>query len=159
MNSDMECNEAGLNLIKSFESCRLEAYQDQRGIWTIGWGHTGAEVIEGLTCTQDEASHWLAHDLKTAETAIKKDVNVLLNENQFSSLCSFVFNIGQGNFKKSTLLSLLNQSLYGEVPTELLRWDKNHDGSVNTGLLRRRIAEKQLWQTVPPQTQSENAVA
>lgn len=151
----MQCNQAGLALIKSFEKCSLFSYQDTRGIWTIGWGHTGPAVMADQTCTQDEADAWLAQDLSVAEGTVNAHVTVGLNENQFSALCSFTFNVGSGNFDHSTLLKEIDADNLDDVPNQLLLWDKNHDGTVNAGLLRRRIAEKQLWMT-PPVDQSSD---
>lgn len=140
-----DCNAAGEALIKSFESCKLIAYQDQRGIWTIGWGHTGPEVIEGLVWTQDQADAQFDIDLRDrAENAVSRDVTVFLTSNQFSALCSLCFNIGSGNFGSSTLVRDLNGGNLAAVPAEFLRWDKVN-GQPNAGLHRRRVAEAAFW--------------
>lgn len=80
-------NDAALQLIKSFEGCQLTAYQDQRGIWTVGFGHTG-NVNEGDTITQEQADQYLLEDLQHAESTVGRLVNVDISDNQFGALCS-----------------------------------------------------------------------
>ena len=123
----MELSAAGFDLIKSFEGCRLTAYRDTSGIWTIGWGHT-AGVLAGDTCTQDQADAWLVNDLEFAEAAVNHLVTVDLEQHQFDPLVSFTYNLGQNAFGNSTLLRLLNAADYDAVPAQILRWDKGPDG-------------------------------
>lgn len=137
---------AGLQLIKSFEGCRLTAYQDQRGIWTIGYGHTGPEVMKGLTCTQAQADSWLLGDTHTASRAVLDDVHVPITQNQFDALVSFAFNVGAGSLAHSTLLGYLNGSHTESAAAEILRWDHS-GGVVDPGLTRRRSAEQALFLT------------
>ena len=139
----MNCNQAGIDLIKSFEGFRSESYQDQGGIWTIGYGHT-KDVFSGMTCTQDEALLWLHEDLQGAESIVSKHICVPLNGNQFSALVSFAYNIGGGNFVGSTALALLNRGGYDQIPEQLSRWNRVA-GTPNAGLARRRAAEADLW--------------
>ena len=138
-------NQAGLALITTFEGCKLKAYQDQRGIWTIGYGHT-RNVKEGQCCSKDDAVKWLYEDLQDAEECVENKVRVPLGDNQFAALVSFVFNVGSGNFGKSELLKLLNKGWYEQVPAQLMRWCKTN-GQENGGLYRRRAAEGNLWRT------------
>lgn len=152
----MICNDAGLLIIKSFEGCKLVSYQDQDKIWTIGFGHTGKDVFPDQSISQYVADQLLAQDVAVAGNAISRLVKVALTENQFSALCSFVFNIGQGNFGASTLLAILNRGGYDQVATQMLRWD-NVAGQPNPGLLRRRVAEKNLWETTPSPAGNDNA--
>ena len=144
----MKCNQAGIDLIKSFESCRLEAYQDTRGIWTIGWGHTGPEVVKGLVWTQEQADAQFALDMeRRAEDPVGEFVNVALTDNQFAAFCSLCFNIGAGNFRASSACHVANTGSLDDVPDHIMLWDHNHDGTISNGLKRRREAEVQLWQT------------
>ena len=140
----------GRTMIETFEGMRLEAYQDQRGIWTIGYGHTDpAVVVEGLTCTQGEADAWLASDLFNAESAVTRFVKAPLNQNQFDALVSLTYNIGAGNFQQSTVLKRLNLTQpadYDGAAEAFLMWDKTN-GETNAGLLNRRTAEKTLFLT------------
>ena len=140
------CNQAGIELIESFEGCPLTAYQDTRGIWTIGRGHTGPEVVPGLIWTQVQADQQFLQDLhQRAEGPLNQLLRVTLNPNQFAALCSLAFNIGAGGFRASSALHLCNLGQLDQVPAHILLWDRNHDGSINAGLVRRRQAECALW--------------
>lgn len=134
---------AGLALIKSFEQCRLTAYQDQRGIWTVGWGHTGPAVTAQSVCSQADADTWLVQDTYAAQKAVTRSVDIALTQNQFDALVSFTFNVGAGNFSSSTLLRYVNAGVPAAAD-EFLRWD-HVDGQTSAGLLRRRQAERALF--------------
>jgi lysozyme len=125
----------------------LEAYKDQRGIPTIGYGHTGG-VLMGDRCTQERAEAWLAEDVGTAERAISRLVTAGLLQNQFDALVSLVYNIGEGNFAESTVLRKLNILDYRAAAEAILMWNKT-GGQVNAGLQRRREAERALFLTPP----------
>ncbi|MEQ9887555.1 lysozyme [Pectobacterium zantedeschiae] len=138
-------NDAGLNLIKSFEGLRLTKYLDTAGRWTIGYGHlilSNENFNNGIT-TQ-EADLLLRQDLKTAETGVQHCVKVDLNGNQFGALTSFAYNLGVENLEESTLLRLLNQGDYDAAADQFPRWDKDGEQIVE-GLLHRREAEKALF--------------
>lgn len=137
----------GLHLTEQFEGCRLASYPDVRGIPTIGYGHTGAGVHLGMTCTDDEALSWLQSDIIWAEDRVNAEVHVPLTQHEFDSLVDFVFNCGVGNFDHSTLLRLLNTGDYAHAAKQFEVWDKA-DGKVVAGLLRRRLAEESLFTTV-----------
>ena len=136
----------GLSLTKKFEGIRLTAYQDQGGVWTIGYGHTGSDVQAGLTITDDQASDLLMKDTAKAVAAVNRLVSVPLTQNQFDALVDFVFNVGAGNFETSTLLRNVNASDFAGAAAEFQKWDHVH-GVVVPGLLRRRQAEANLFQT------------
>jgi lysozyme len=133
----------GLALIKSFEGCKLEAYEDVRGIWSIGYGHI-AGVSQGSCITESEATIYLQQDVGWAERVIDLQVSIALTQNQFDALVSFVYNVGSGNFATSTLLRHLNDNAINEAANEFVKWDKA-DGQVVPGLLRRRQAERDLF--------------
>lgn len=139
----MILSEKGLNFIESVEGLRLDAYLDSAGVATIGFGHTG-DVKLGDRCTEEQAESWLQEDAKTAETVINKLVKVPLSQNQFDSLVSFVFNIGVGNFTRSTLLRLLNEGKYGDAAHEMGRW-VYAGGKMSIGLLNRRGKEMKIF--------------
>lgn len=139
----MKINKAGLELIKSFERLKLEAYICPAGVWTIGYGHT-RNVEEGSIITEPEAEKLLLEDLQDAESAVNSAVTVRLNANQFSALVSFVFNVGSGAFFDSTLLKMLNDSDHQEAADQLLRWDKAGEQKL-LGLTRRRQMERRLF--------------
>ena len=142
----MEYSKNGLGLTEQFESCRLTAYQDGRGIWTIGWGHTGPEVVEGLVWTQAQADAQLLKDVSWAEANVNTHVTVPLTQNEFDSLVDFTFNVGVGNFDGSTMFRLLNQNDLSGAALQFERWDKSAGVEV-AGLLRRRQAEEALSDT------------
>ena len=129
--------------MKHFESCKLTAYQDSVGVWTIGWGHT-AGVKKGDNWTQDEADDILLNDLEKFEGYVNQYVKVPLTQNQFDALVSWTFNLGPGNLKSSTMLTKLNEKSYDEVPSQMKRWNKA-GGKVLRGLERRRNAEAAMF--------------
>jgi len=134
----------GLSLTKQFESLRLTAYQDPVGVWTIGYGHTGPDVTSGLTVTQDQAQAWLAQDVSSAADCVNEVVMIALSQNEFDALVDFVFNLGPGNFKASTLLVDLNAGNLAAAANQFDRWDRA-GGQVVAGLLRRRQAETDMF--------------
>lgn len=139
MTSQMEYSRKGLALTEGFEGCRLVAYQDSGGVWTIGFGHT-RDVNPGDTCTELQALAWLLQDTQFAVDAVNRLVTVQLNQSEFDALVDFVFNCGTGNFSRSTMLKLLNEGQFQAAADELEKWDIA-GGQVVAGLLRRRVAE------------------
>lgn len=135
----MNYSKAGLGLTEQFEGCKLVAYQDSTGRWTIGWGHT-AGVKEGDTCTPEQAYAWLVADMAWAVAYVNKVVTVQLNQQEFDSICDFTFNLGSGSLLHSTLLRLLNEGKFQDAANEFNKWDLA-GGKVVAGLLRRRQAE------------------
>jgi len=136
----------GWTLLKTWEGCRLSAYPDPASggaPWTIGYGHTGAEVVPGLTISQEQADAWLKQDASEAAGAVDRLLRgVGLTARQRDALISFCFNVGAGALEGSTLRKRL---LEGETPAvvialELPRWCKGPNGPVE-GLKRRRAAE------------------
>jgi len=147
----MKTGAAGIALVEEFESCRLTAYRDGNGIWTIGWGHTGG-VNEGDTITQEQADAWLADDLGTAESAVSRLIAASLNQNQFDALVSFTYNVGSGRLQGSTLRRVLNAEDYEGAAQQFLVWDIVA-GHVSPGLQRRRQKEKTLFETAVAEPQ------
>ncbi len=136
-------SQAGINLIKSFEGCKLTAYQDSVGVWTIGYGHT-ANVYSGMKITEAQAEAYLKQDLKTSENAVNNKVTYSIKQNQFDALVSFTFNVGSGNFGSSTLLKKLNQGDISGAANEFTKWIYA-GGEILDGLVRRRAAEKEMF--------------
>lgn len=137
-------NANGLLLIKSFEGLRLQAYRDAVGIWTIGYGTTRG-VRPGMRISEAEAEKFLQADLTRFEQAINEAVAVPINDNQFSALVSFTYNVGSGAFRSSTLLKMLNQRHpLRNTADQFPRWNRA-GGRVLAGLTRRRNAEKALF--------------
>jgi len=136
---------SALDIIKKFEGCRLEAYQDVGGVWTIGYGFT-KDVSEGDTITQEQADLRLVDEVESFASIVDHQVQVPLNPNQRDALTSFVYNIGSNAFQRSTLLDLLNQGDYAGASNEIPRWDRIHNVE-NQGLANRRHAEQELFDT------------
>jgi GH24 family phage-related lysozyme (muramidase) len=138
-----QINSKGLQLLKSFEGFSATAYQDIVGVWTIGYGTTSG-IRPGMRVTQSQAEDLLRRDLFRFETAVANLVKVPLNENQFSALVSFVYNVGEGALAGSTLLRVLNQGNYREAANQFMRWNRAGGNEV-AGLTRRRRAEQALF--------------
>ena len=139
----MNISKEGLSLIKKFEGCELEAYKCAAGVWTIGYGHT-KDVKEGDKINRDEADYLLQEEMIEYESYINDFVEVPLNQNQFDALCSWVYNLGPTNLKNSTMLRVLNEEKYADVPQEIKRWNKA-GGEVLDGLIKRREAEAKMF--------------
>jgi len=147
----MKTSKAGRDLIKRWESLRLTAYLCQANKPTIGWGHTSG-VRMGDRITEHEAEQFLTADLAVAESAIVQSVTAPLTSTQNDALVSWALNVGAGAVAASTLVRLLNQDRYDEVPGQLLRWIKVTDPVTkrktdSNGLRNRRKAEIALWLT------------
>ena len=140
----MNTSAEGIALIKKFEGCELKAYQCSAGVWTIGYGHT-KDVEEGDTISKDQAEEMLVEELHEYENYVNEYVNVALSQNQFDALVSWVYNLGPANLTASTMLKVLNDGKYEEVPYQMKRWNKA-GGKVLDGLVRRREAEALLYQ-------------
>jgi len=142
--SNMKISKEGIALIKKFEGCELESYQDSVGVWTIGYGHTKG-VAKGLKITQEEAEAMLDTELEEYEEYVERLVTVGLSQCQFDALVAWTYNLGPTNLKNSTMLTVLNQARYEDVPSEMKRWNKA-GGEVLQGLVRRREAEALLFE-------------
>lgn len=137
--------------VKRWEGFRKDAYPDPGSVnglpVTIGYGQTrrnGKPIKMGDTITEAAASAWLETELARVSGVVERLVKVPLTDNQHGTLVSFVYNVGDDAFSKSTLLKKLNAGDYAAVPAQLARWNKN-DGRVMEGLTNRRAAEAGLW--------------
>lgn len=133
-------------LTRQSEGFSPTAYQDPGGVWTIGYGQTGSVAKQGSTCTREQAEQWLDQNYQTIVRQIRQVVTVDLNDNQLGALCDFVYNLGIGNLKSSTLLAMLNMGDYDGACDQLSRWVYQNKVKLN-GLVTRRQREQQLWQT------------
>lgn len=136
-------SKTGVDLIKSFEGLRLNAYDDGTGVLTIGYGSTNG-VQWGDAITEDEADRLLKEDLDRFERCVETAVEAPLTQNQFDALVSLAFNIGCGAFRRSTLLRRLNRGGYLAAANQFPRWSRA-GGRVLQGLVRRRAAERALF--------------
>lgn len=132
----------GLKLIKEFEGCRLTAYKDIVGVWTIGWGDTKG-VYEGQVITQEEADSRLMIRYDEFEQSVKHLLTTEVSENQLGAIVCFAYNLGLGALKSSTLLKKINSG-DSSATQEFLRWNKA-GGKEVAGLTRRRKAEVSLF--------------
>lgn len=149
----MKVSPDGLSLIKRWEGCRLKAYPDPAtggDPWTIGYGLTSAagiiKVTPGLRITQAQADEYLIKSLTKYEDAVVKALTKCPTANQFAAMVSLCFNIGPGNFAKSSVVRKFNDGNIEGAATSFLLWNKAA-GKVMTGLTRRREAEKKMFLT------------
>lgn len=134
-----------LALIEKFEGCSLSAYWDALGNrWTIGYGHTGPDVQQGVTWTQGQCIAALEADAMHACSQVAGVVDVQLTQGQVDALTDFVYNLGIERLASSTLLRDLNARNYTAAAQQFLLWDYA-DGEPNDGLHERRAAEQQLF--------------
>lgn len=143
----MTTSENGINLIKNFEGCRLKAYKPVQGeqYWTIGWGHYGPDVPQGLTISQARADELLKSDLLTYEAHVRRICNYLtLNQNEFDALVSFTYNCGSGNLSKLTKSQTRTKQ---EIAEHIEAYVKGAGNVTLAGLVKRRKAEKELFLT------------
>lgn len=148
----MKLGARGRALIQSFESCELTAYRDGGGVLTIGWGHTGPDVHEGRTITQERADELFEVDIARFEQGVTGLLTVAVTQNQFDALVSFAYNVGLDidedtkaeGLGDSTLLRKLNAGDAAGAAAEFSKWCKDN-GKIIAGLVRRRKAEAGLF--------------
>lgn len=150
----MTINQAGLDLIKEFEGCKLEAYKDSAGVWSIGYGSTaragvGIEPVEGMTITEAEAEWYLQKALEKFSDSIRPAITAPIGGNEWAAFLSLAYNIGPTAFKKSSALRHFNAGDKAKAAKSILLWNKA-GGKVLKGLERRRAAEKKLFETPDP---------
>lgn len=144
-----QIGQAGLDLIKEFEGCRLTAYKPVAAepYWTIGYGHYGPDVYAGMKITQEQASKYLLQDVQKAVQNVNSEilcpVTALLNQNQFDALVSFTYNCGSGSLKQLCRGGRTVQ----QIAQHLTAYNKDVTGKVLAGLVRRREAELKLYNT------------
>lgn len=144
----MKTSPAGRAAIMQREGCRLTAYRDSVGVWTIGVGHTGRmsrpPVRPGMKITAAQADAFLAADLAPVEKAINALVKVPITQNQFDAMASLAFNIGVGGFTGSSVLRALNARLYSHAADDFRMWERP------AVLAKRRAAERAQFLTPDP---------
>ena len=138
-----------IDIIKKFEGCKLSAYKDIVGVWTIGWGNTyyenGSKVQPDDKITQARAEALLLITVTKFWNEVKKVVKSNVNDNQFAALVSFAYNLGIGALNKSTLLKLVNANPNDkQIANEFMKW-VNAGGKPSNGLINRRSAELHLY--------------
>ncbi|HWK45140.1 MAG TPA: lysozyme [Stellaceae bacterium] len=141
-------NAAGLALLCQVEGCKRKSYQDQAGVWTIGYGHTGPEVVEGLTWTQAQCDAQRDMDVRQFATEVAKLILQPLSDDEFSAQVIFAFNIGLHAYVGSSALHLINKGLLLQVPSAMELWNKitiRGKLVIDNGLTGRRHCEVSLW--------------
>jgi lysozyme len=163
MNAELHLGPDGTEICHHYERLRLQAYPDpgsprakaQRagkpsaGLsgapWTIGWGDTGPDVVEGLTITAEEADQRFARRMALEfEPAVYRAIKVPLNQRQFDALVSIFYNAGVSALTASTLIRLLNMGDFAGAAAQFPRWNQS-GGEVLKGLQRRREAERLVF--------------
>ena len=140
----MKVSDKGLALIKEFEGCKLTAYQDSVGVWTIGYGHTRT-ARKGMVITQSKADELLALDVADHATGVYKTLQVKLEQRQFDAVVSLAFNVGVNAVRNSTMLKMINRGDAKLAAAQFDRWNKA-GGKVLAGLTRRRAAERKMYE-------------
>jgi GH24 family phage-related lysozyme (muramidase) len=136
--------DCAVHIIERFEGLSLETYKCPGGKLTIGYGHTGDDVFDGLVISEAVAEDLLRKDMETAAADVLRLVTAPLSDNEFGALISFTFNLGAGNLESSTLLKLINQHKYAEAADQFPRWVFAGGKRLN-GLVSRRNAERDLF--------------
>jgi lysozyme len=153
----MKINNDGIKILHKFEGLKLEAYEcpaslklaEEKKTWTIGYGNTryedGSLVKKGDKITKKRAKQLFTAIVDNFSKNVTKRLKVILNENQFSALVSFAYNVGIGNFTRSTLLKLVNENPNdSEIRNQFMRWNKV-GGKPSNGLTNRRKEEADLY--------------
>ena len=139
----MRASNVLIERLKRQEGCKLTAYQDSKGVWTIGWGHTKG-VKKGDKITEGMAVDYLRQDLREAEQQAEKVRNVN-TQGRFDAVVDFIYNCGMGNFNSSTLKKYIEAGRKDyEIQQQFLRW-VNSGGQFLGGLYTRRIWEANRW--------------
>jgi len=178
MATAMKISQAGIRTLMDSESSESEVYIDQAGLPTIGVGHcmTQSEVASGKIelsdgsiidlrnnrISQKNIMRLLQDDLISREDAVNRLVKVPLEQSQFDALVHFVFNIGSGGFKNSTLLRKLNSGNYSAVPDEVRKWNIVTVGGikqVSDGLANRREVECSMWESCEADADSRSSTS
>lgn len=137
----MNIGNAGLELIKSFEGCRLSSYKCPSNKWTIGWGRTSG-VYEGMVISQAQADQFLFEDVQRFVNAVNQyQARFNFNQNEFDALVSFTYNCGEGSL--AAVMSCCNTKK--EIAEECKLYNKSSTGQILAGLVRRREEEYKLF--------------
>lgn len=138
----MKLGKNGTDLMHSFEGCRLYAYKPVKAepYYTIGWGHCGPDVAANAKITQKQADALFKKDVARFEKAVNALKLKGLNQNQFDALVSFTYNCGEGSLK-----TLVKNRTLSEIANAIPLYNKDVQGRVVAGLVRRRAAERTLF--------------
>lgn len=142
----MKLSDTAIAMLKHFEGLKLEPYYCSAGVLTVGYGHTGPDVHEGVSITEEEAEALLRQDMETFEHAVlRKTKGVELTQNEFDALVVLTYNIGEGNFGESSVLRHLKAGDLNACADSFMKWVKarqNGELVPLKGLYARRGAER-----------------
>lgn len=147
--TDLKTSEQGLTHVANQEGCRLAAYQCSANRWTAGLGHTEG-ITERQTISLEQAANYFVEDVTKAEQVVTKAITKQANQGEFDMMVSFVFNLGAGNFKRSTLLKKFNAGQNKQACNEYLRWVYVNGKNCNLvasncgGIVKRRETEREV---------------
>lgn len=147
----MKISKQGLQEIQNSEKCKLKAYKCPAGRWTVGWGQTGEDIVEGTEWTQEKADAARDATVAGVEKAVTKALTRAATQAQFDAMCSLTYNIGKYAFATSTVLRQHNAGNTKDAAAAFLMWNKITVNGVLTysaGLNNRRHREKALYLTV-----------
>ena len=142
----MKTSQRGIDLIKQFEGCKLTAYKPvpTEKYWTIGYGHYGADVKQGMAITLERAEELLRLDVAPIERTIN-GLGINLRQEAFDALVSWIYNLGQGSFAQSTMRKFIVAGRADlDITDQMVKWH-NAGGRPLLGLKRRRVSEANLW--------------
>ena len=147
----MKLSEQGLKDLQLSEACKLKAYKDGKGVWTIGFGQTGKDIVEGLVWTQEQANAARDAHVAGVEKGVTKALTRAATQAQFDAMVSLTFNIGLYAFQTSTVLRQHNAGNFKDAGIAFVMWNKITIEGVLTyseGLNNRRLREKALYLTI-----------
>ena len=141
----MSALEILLKLIRDSEGCKLTAYQCSGGVWTVGWGYTGTDIKKGLVWTQEKADECLlVTAMGVLNQAIKASpILATANMEKQAAIADFIYNLGVGNYAKSTLKKRVDAGNWLAASSEIKKWNKAA-GKELKGLIVRRQKEADL---------------
>jgi lysozyme len=140
----MSAQSIATNLLKEREGCRLTAYQDGGGVWTIGYGETGDHVYKGLKWTQEQAEKALNARVLDLLSFLHTTLPALTKEPALAALVSFIYNLGKRAFIQSTLYRFIKAGKYDLAAEQFDRWVYDNGKKIN-GLVFRRKIEKEMF--------------
>ncbi|WP_300389606.1 lysozyme [Fusobacterium sp.] len=144
----MKISNEGIEFIIREEGEKLQAYRCPAGVWTIGVGHTGKDIVPNMKITKEKSRELLKTDLRHFENAVNKTIKVELEQYQFDALVSFAFNVGVNAFSNSTLAKKINaKAPTSEIESEFRKWRRG-GGRVLPVLVARREREINLYKGV-----------
>jgi lysozyme len=137
---------AGIQFIHGKESCELKAYRDSGGVWSIGWGHTGPDVHEGLVITQEQADELFRKDAAEFVRLVNLSLKVPVHQAQYNALLSLTYN---GGIKKDLFAAVNKCGTQEEIRAQFMRWVRDRRGTTLRGLKIRRTQEADMFFSAP----------